>query len=72
MINRPRTTRLLIIGFLILVGICLARSIYYQSTMGVILALVGLGAAIYIIYLLGKAKEQLEELEWEEMYGNKK
>jgi hypothetical protein len=67
MIHRPRTTRFLIIGFLIIVGICLARGIYYQSTMAVILALVSLCAAIYVIYLLGKARQQMEE-----MYENKK
>lgn len=65
MILRPLTTRILIISFMIIVGICLARGVYYQSTMAVILGFVALAAGIYAIYLLGKAKEQLEA---EEMF----
>lgn len=65
MIHKPRTTRFLIIAFMIIVGYCFARGIYYQSTMAIILAFISLGAGIYFIHLLGKAKEELEA---EEVY----
>ena len=52
--------RFLILGFMIIVGFCLARGIYYRSIMGIILALVSLGAGVYFLYLLRKAKEEME------------
>ncbi len=45
---------------MILVGYCLARSIEYRSVMGIILALTSLGAGVYFLYLLAKAKEEME------------
>ena len=57
---RTRTflNRLIILGFMTLIGYSLAKSIYSQSVMGIILALTSLGAGIYFLYLLAKAKEE--------------
>jgi hypothetical protein len=60
MIRKPIFNRLLIISFMILVGFCLARGIYYQSTVAIILALTSLGAGIYFLYLLTRARQQME------------
>ena len=43
-----------------LVGFSFAKSIQYGSVIGFILALASLVAAIYFLYLLAKAKEELE------------
>ena len=66
MIYRTVLSRLLIIGFLCLVGYSLARSIYYKSALGVVLALVSIVATVYFIQLLAKAKQEAEN-EMEEM-----
>ena len=50
--------RVIVLGFLVLVGFGLARSIQYKSMLGVILALISLGAAIYFFYLLAKAQQE--------------
>lgn len=63
MIHRPILNRLIILSFMIIVGFCLARGIYYQSVMGIILAIVSLGAGIYFLYLLQKAKREMESAE---------
>src|SRR6266516_2166498 len=55
--------RLIILGFMVLVGYSLAKSIYSQSVMGIILALTSLGAGIYFLYLLAKAKEESRQKE---------
>ena len=60
MIHRTVLNRIIIIGFMVLVGYCLARSIQYNSVTGLILALVSLSAGIYFFYLLAKAKEEME------------
>jgi len=60
MIRKPLINRLLIIVFMIAVGFCLAQGIYYQSTMAIVLALTSLGAGIYFLYLLSKARQQME------------
>ena len=60
MISRESINRLIIIGFMILVGFCLAKAIYYKSVMGIILALTSLAAGIYFLYILAKAKEEME------------
>ncbi len=59
---RARTffNRLIILGFMVLVGYCLAKAINSGSVMGVILALVSLGAGIYFLYILAKAKQEME------------
>jgi amino acid permease len=62
---RTRTflSRLIILGFIVLVGYSLAKSISVQSVMGTILALVSLAASIYFFYLLAKAKEESRQKE---------
>ncbi len=67
MLTRTTLNRAIIIGFMILVGFCLAKAIYSQSFMGFLLALTSLGAGIYFLHLLGKAKEAIEK---EERAGN--
>ena len=57
---RTFLNRLIVLGFLILVGFVLARSIQYKSMLGVILAFISLGAAIYFFYLLAKAQQERE------------
>ena len=58
MTSKTFLNRLIILGFMVLVGYCLAKSIYSQSVMGIILALTSLGAGVYFLYLLAKAKEE--------------
>ncbi|MEI2737606.1 MAG: hypothetical protein V9F01_02340 [Chitinophagaceae bacterium] len=60
MISRPTLNRIIIISFMILVGFSLAKAIYHKSFMGITLALVALGAAVYFLYILAKAKEEME------------
>jgi hypothetical protein len=60
MLSRQQINRMIIIGFMILVGFCLAKAIYHSSVMGIILALISLGAGIYFLYLVAKAKEEME------------
>lgn len=45
---------------MVLIGFSLAKAIYHGSFMGITLALVALGAAIYFLYILTKAKEEME------------
>jgi hypothetical protein len=63
MLSRSILNRIIILGFMVLVGFCLARAIYYQSVMGIILAITSLGAAVYFLYLLAKAKEEMQREE---------
>jgi hypothetical protein len=60
MMYRTLLSRLLIIGFLGLVGYSLARSIYYKSALGVVLALISIIATVYCIQLLAKARQETE------------
>ncbi|HRF20421.1 MAG TPA: hypothetical protein PK977_19715, partial [Chitinophagaceae bacterium] len=60
MIPRSLLNKIIIIGFMVLVGFCLAKAIYHQSFMGIVLALVSLGAGVYFLYLVVKAKAELE------------
>jgi len=52
--------RLIILGFMGLVGFCLAKAIQTGSFMGILLALISLGAGIYFLYILAKAKQEME------------
>jgi len=63
MTTRTFLNRLIILGFMVLVGYCLAKSIQSKSVLGVILALTSLGAGIYFLYLLAKASEEREKEE---------
>jgi hypothetical protein len=60
MISRQTINRIIILSFMVLVGFCLAKAIYHQSVMGIILALTSLGAGIYFLYIVAKAKEEME------------
>jgi hypothetical protein len=60
MFSRKALNRIIIFSFLVLVGYWLAKAFYHKSVMGIILALVSLGAGIYFLYILAKAKEELE------------
>lgn len=63
MLSRQTINRLIIIGFMVLVGFCLAKAIYHQSVMGIILALTSLGAGIYFLYMVAKANEEMKREE---------
>jgi uncharacterized membrane protein YhfC len=60
MISRETINRIIIIGFMGLIGFCLAKAIYHKSFMGIMLAIISLGAAIYFLYILVKAGQELE------------
>ena len=60
MISRLTLNKIVIISFMVLIGFSLAKAIYHGSFMGITLALVSLGAAIYFLYVLAKAKEEME------------
>ena len=60
MTSRQSINRIIILSFMVLVGFCLAKAIYYSSILGIILALVSLVAGVYFLYILAKAKEELE------------
>lgn len=51
--------RSIILCFMGLVGYSLAKAISSGSFMGILLAFISLGAGIYFLYLMGKAKQQL-------------
>ena len=61
MIPRSMLNKIIIIGFMVLVGFSIAKAIYHKSFMGILLAFVGLGAAIYFLYIVVKAKEEMAE-----------
>jgi hypothetical protein len=51
--------RLIIIGFMVAVGFCLAKAIYHSSVMGILLAIVSLCAGVYFLYIVAKAREEM-------------
>jgi hypothetical protein len=59
MTSKTFINRLIILGFMGLVGFCLAKSISAGSVMGIILALISLGAGIYFLFILAKANEEM-------------
>ncbi|MEI9810679.1 MAG: hypothetical protein WDO16_23960 [Bacteroidota bacterium] len=61
MISRTLLHRVIILVFMALVGYSLAKAIQTQSTMGIILSVISLGAGLYFLYLLGRAKQEQEE-----------
>ena len=63
MLSRQTINRIIIIGFMVLVGYSLGKAIYHQSVMGIILALTSMGAGIYFLYILVKAKAEMEAAE---------
>lgn len=58
--TRTFFNRLIIFGFMILVGYCLAKGIYHQSVVSISLACISLGAGVYFLYLLAKAKQDTQ------------
>ena len=60
MISRTIINRLIIFAFMVLVGCALAYGVQVQSVTGIILALISLGAGVYFLYLLAKAKQEME------------
>ncbi|MCX6318302.1 MAG: hypothetical protein NTW29_13500 [Bacteroidetes bacterium] len=60
MFSRTIINRLVIFSFLVLVGYWLAKAFYHKSVLGVILALVSLGAGIYFLYILASARKEME------------
>lgn len=60
MLSRQTINRIIILGFMTLVGFCLAKAIYHQSVMGIILALTSLCAGVYFLYIVAKAKQEME------------
>lgn len=61
MSNRQLLSRIIIFTFLVLIGLALAMGIYYKSFMGVLLALVSLGAVVYFLYIAAQAKREMQE-----------
>ena len=55
--------RLFIFGFMVGVGFALAKAIYHSSFMGILLALVSLGAGICFLYIVAKARKEMEASE---------
>ncbi len=60
MLSRQSINRIIVLSFMVLIGFCLAKAIYHGSVIGVLLALVSLCAGIYFLYILAKAKEEME------------
>ncbi|HUR67574.1 MAG TPA: hypothetical protein VMZ03_14570 [Chitinophagaceae bacterium] len=56
---RQLLNRCIILGFMVLIGFAIAKAIYHKSFMGVTLAIVSFVAAIYFLYILAKAKEEM-------------
>lgn len=63
MLSRSLLNKIIILGFMVLVGWCLARGIHYRSVMGIILAITSLGAAVYFLYLLASLNEERHQQE---------
>jgi hypothetical protein len=61
MISRSYINKAIILGFMVLVGYCIAKSIQAESFMGIVLALTSLGAGIWFLHLLAKANEVRDE-----------
>lgn len=67
MLLRQTLNRLIILGFMVLVGYCLAKAISAGSILGVFFAVISLCAGIYFLYLVVKAKQEMEQLEAEKI-----
>ena len=61
MIPRAFINAALVFVFIVLIGYSVAQSLKYGSFVGFILAMTSLGAVIYFIYLLAKAKQVPED-----------
>jgi hypothetical protein len=63
MLSRQTINRGIIIGFMMLVGFCMAKAIHSGSIIGIILACISLFAGVYFLYLLANAKQEMQEAE---------
>ncbi len=63
MLSHTLITRIILFTFLVFVGFAIAMGIYYQSFWGITLAFIALGAVIYFISIIAKAKKALAEAE---------
>lgn len=63
MLSHPLITRLLIFGFMVLVGTSMAANIQAKNLLGFFLSLISLGAGVYVIHLLQKLRESREKEE---------
>ena len=61
MLTNTTTLRVLTIAFMIIIGYALARAFYYGSFLGIVLALVSLGAAIYFFYIVAEIRKEMEK-----------
>ena len=61
MLSPALINKAIILGFMVMVGYSIAKSIQVGSPLGLILAIVSLCAGIYFLYLLTQAKEQAEQ-----------
>jgi len=61
MISHTPIYRFIALTFTLLVGYSLVRAIQSQSVIAIFLALISLGACVYFLYLLAKAKKELDE-----------
>jgi hypothetical protein len=57
MLSHPLITRLLIFGFMVLVGTSMAANIQAKNLLGFFLSLISLGAGVYVVHLLQKLRE---------------
>ena len=60
MLSRTMINRLVILGFMVLVGFSLAKSIQSGSWLGLFLSVTSLGAGVYFLYLLARMKQEME------------
>ena len=66
---RTIINRFIVLSFFVAAGYLLARSFYYGSFLGIVLALVAIGAWIYFLHQLNKMNEKLDEEVVEELPG---
>ncbi len=66
---RTIINRTIILSFFAAAGFLLARSLYFGSFIGMVLALVAIGAWIYFLHQLNKIKAQQEADAIEELPG---
>ena len=52
-------TRIIVICFMIVVGFAFAKAVYWGSFMGIVLATISFGAAVYFLYILSVAKKEI-------------
>lgn len=60
MLSRQSVNRLIIVGFMVLVGYCLAKAIYQQSTLGIVLAMISFTSGICFLYLVVRAGKRAD------------